>query len=96
MASSVDRLQMIDKDEKNLSLTRQCELLNISKGALYYEPVEMDPYTLTLMDLLDRQFTDTPFYGSRRMTAWLQRQGFPVNRKRVQRKRSINPIYSAR
>ncbi|MEE4358541.1 MAG: IS3 family transposase [Desulfococcaceae bacterium] len=37
------------------------------------------------MDLPDRQFTETPFYGSRRMTAWLRRQGHPVNRKRVQR-----------
>lgn len=37
------------------------------------------------MDLLDRQFTKTPFYGSRRLTAWLDRQGHRVNRKRVQR-----------
>jgi len=85
MVSSDDRLRMIDKDAKDISLTRQCELLNISKGAFYYEPVGIDPYTLNLMDLLDRQFTDTPFYGSRRMTAWLNRQDFPVNRKRVQR-----------
>lgn len=84
-ASSVDRLRMIDKDSKDISLTRQCELLNISKGAFYYEPVGINPYTLNLMDLLDHQFTDTPFYGSRRMTAWLNRQGFIVNRKRVQR-----------
>ena len=85
MVSSDDRLRMIDKDAKDISLTRQCELLHISKGAFYYEPVGIDPYTLNLMDLLDRQFTDTPFYGSRRMTAWLNRQDFPVNRKRVQR-----------
>jgi putative transposase len=76
---------MIDKDAKDISLTRQCELLNISKGTFYYKPIGIDPYSLNLMDLLDRQFTDTPFYGSRRMTAWLNRQGFPVNRKRVQR-----------
>ena len=37
------------------------------------------------MDLIDRQFTETPFYGSRRLTAWLNRQGYPVNRKRIQR-----------
>ena len=76
---------MIDKDYKKISLTRQCELLNVSKGTLYYEPVGIDPYNLGLMDLLDRQYTELPFYGSRRMTAWLKREGHPVNRKRVQR-----------
>jgi putative transposase len=52
---------------------------------LYYEPVGIDPYSLELMDLIDRQFTETPFYGSRRLTAWLNRQGYLVNRKRIQR-----------
>jgi putative transposase len=47
--------------------------------------VGIDPYSLELMDLIDRQFTETPFYGSRRLTAWLNRQGYIVNRKRIQR-----------
>jgi putative transposase len=38
-----------------------------------------------LMDLLDAQYTATPFYGSRRMTVYLQKLGFRVNRKRAQR-----------
>jgi putative transposase len=76
---------MISRDFKHISLTRQCELLNVSKGAFYYESVGIDPYNLELMDLIDRQYTETPFYGSRRMTFWLERQGHPVNRKRVQR-----------
>jgi len=37
------------------------------------------------MRLLDEQYLQTPFYGSRRMTVWLQQQGYEVNRKRVQR-----------
>src|SRR5438067_10913721 len=37
------------------------------------------------MRLLDTQYTATPFYGSRRMTAWLRSQGYAVNRKRVTR-----------
>jgi len=37
------------------------------------------------MRLLDEQYTRTPFYGTRKMTAWLQRVGYPVNRKRVTR-----------
>ena len=76
---------MINKDCLKISLTRQCELLSLSKGTLYYEPVGIDPYNLELMDLLDRQYTELPFYGSRRMTAWLKREGHTVNRKRVQR-----------
>ena len=68
-----------------LSLRRQCELLGLSRAALYYRPVEVDAYELELMALIDRQYLHTPFYGSRRMTAWLQTQGHLVNRKRVQR-----------
>jgi len=68
-----------------LSLRRQCELLGLSRAALYYRPVEVDAYELELMARIDRQYLRTPFYGSRRMTAWLQTQGHMVNRKRVQR-----------
>jgi len=80
-----DRCELIGRSYQNISINRQCELLDVSKGSLYYEPVGIDPYNLELMDLIDRQFTDTPFYGSRRFTAWLNRQGYPVNRKRIQR-----------
>lgn len=80
-----DRKQLIDKTHKKLSINRQCELLEVSKGALYYEPRPIDPYTLLLMDLIDEQHTRTPFYGSRRMVAYLNERGYKVNRKRVQR-----------
>ena len=68
-----------------LSLTRQCELLGLSRAALYYRPVEVSVQELELMALIDRQYLRTPFYGSRRMTAWLHSQGHVVNRERVQR-----------
>jgi putative transposase len=68
-----------------LSLKRQCELLDLSRAALYYHPVEVSAYELELMALIDRQYLRTPFYGSRRMTAWLLTRGHMVNRKRVQR-----------
>jgi putative transposase len=68
-----------------LSLKRQCELLGLSRAALYYHPVEVSAYELELMALIDRQCLRTPFYGSRRMTAWLQTRGYMVNRKRVRR-----------
>jgi putative transposase len=68
-----------------LSLTRQCELLGLSRAALYYRPAEVSADELELMALIDHQYLRTPFYGSRRMTAWLHRQGHRINRKRVQR-----------
>ena len=37
------------------------------------------------MELIDRQYLATPFYGARRMAAWLKNQGYRVNRKRVRR-----------
>jgi putative transposase len=68
-----------------LSLRRQCQLLGLNRAALYYQAAAVDAYELELMALLDRQYLRTPFYGTRRMTAWLQTQGHAVNRKRVQR-----------
>jgi putative transposase len=64
---------------------RQCELLGLSRSSLYYEPAGETAENLRLMRLLDEQYTACPFYGSRRMTAWLVRQGEAVNRKRVRR-----------
>jgi putative transposase len=72
-----------------LSVTRQCELLGLNRSSLYYAPAGETPLSLLLMRLLDEQFTRTPFYGSRRMTVWLRRLGYVVNRKRVQRLMSL-------
>jgi putative transposase len=83
--SVADRRLLVDKNHPEISITRQCKLLQISKGALYYKPKPVDSYTLILMDLLDEQHTRSPFYGSRRLTAYLNTLGHPVNRKRVQR-----------
>ena len=66
-------------------MARQCELLGLSRSSLYYAAAGETPENLRLMRLMDEQYTACPFYGSRRMTAWLVRQGEAVNRKRVQR-----------
>jgi putative transposase len=60
-------------------------LLGLTRSTVYYQPTETPADDLRLMRLLDEQYTACPFYGSRRMTAWLIRQGEVVNRKRVQR-----------
>ena len=80
-----DRKHLIDKNHPKISINRQCELLQISKGAVYYKPKPLDSYTVLLMDLIDEQHTRTPFYGSRRLTVILKMKGHVVNRKRVQR-----------
>jgi putative transposase len=76
---------MIERLNKKLSLTRQCRLLGLSRSSLYYQPANDNTEDLALMALIDRQFMETPYYGSRKMTAWLRREGHVVNRKRVRR-----------
>jgi putative transposase len=68
-----------------LPLSRQCELLGLGRAALYYRPVDVGAYQLELMALIDCQYLRTPFYGSRRMAAWLRERGHGANRKRVRR-----------
>jgi putative transposase len=64
---------------------RQCELLGLSRASLYYEAAPETPDNLRLMRQIDEQYTARPYYGSRRMTVWLNQHGEEVNRKRVQR-----------
>ena len=68
-----------------MSLRRQCALLELARSSLYYQPVPESAGDLQLMRLLDEQYMATPFYGVRRMTAWLRCQGYAVNHKRVAR-----------
>lgn len=76
---------MIEVNHSALSVRRQCELLGLNRSSLYYEPTGETAENLRLMRLIDEQYTACPFYGSRRMTAWLIERGEEVNRKRVQR-----------
>jgi putative transposase len=76
---------MIEGDHPKLSVRRQCTLLGLPRSSLYYQPRGESAETLHLMRLLDTQYTATPFYGIRRMTAWLRTQGYQVNHKRVAR-----------
>jgi putative transposase len=52
---------------------------------VYYQPVPASQENLDLMRLIDQQYLERPFYGSRRMAVWLRNQGYGVNRKRVRR-----------
>ena len=79
------RRKMVDREHPSLPIVRQCALLGVSRSSLYYRAKEASETDLSLMGEMDRQYLETPFYGSRRMKAWLERQGIPVRRKRVQR-----------
>jgi putative transposase len=66
-------------------VARQCALLGLPRSSWYYQPAATDPLTQELLNRLDEQYTRTPFYGVRRMTAWLRQEGYGVNEKRVRR-----------
>jgi len=68
-----------------IPINRQCELLSLPRSSYYYESRRDDSYNQQLMNLIDEQFTRTPFYGVEKMTAWLRRQDREVNQKRVRR-----------
>ena len=80
-----ERRELVDRQHQFLSIARQCALLGVSRSSLYYRPKETSRQDLSLMRELDRQYLETPFYGSRRMKASLERQGTLVSRRRVQR-----------
>ena len=68
-------------------MTEQCTLLGLPRSTWYYQPVAADAVTQELLNRLDEQYTRTPFYGVRRLTAVLRQQGYAVNPKRVRRLR---------
>ncbi len=76
---------MIESQNPGLSVRRQCELLGLNRTTLYYEPARESALNLELMRRIDAQYLKTPFYGYRRMTVCLRRQGYAINAKRIQR-----------
>ena len=62
---------MVDREHPKLPIVRQCALLGVSRSSLYYRPKEASEEDLFLMGEIDRQYLETPFYGSRRMRSWL-------------------------
>ena len=83
--SAARRRQLVDREHRSLSLVRRCALLGVSRSSLYYRPRAAWAEDLSLIEEIDRQYLETPFFWSRRMKAWLERRGMPVSRRRVQR-----------
>lgn len=75
----------MERNNEEIAVARQCELLNLPRSSYYFSSTVNDDFNLELMRLIDEEFTRAPFYGVRRMTAWLRTQGYEVNPKRVRR-----------
>jgi putative transposase len=96
-ASIEQKRQWIDYNHPEVSIIRQCELLEIARSSYYYNPKGESEQNLRLMRLIDEEFTEHPFYGTRRMTAFLRHKGENVNRKRVRRlmrKMDLEAVYT--
>lgn len=84
------------KDHPDLSLRRQCSLLSLARSTLYYQPRGESAENLKFMEIIDRQFLETPWYGSRQMARHMKREGLRCGRHRVRRLMKLMrlvPIY---
>jgi putative transposase len=83
---------MVEPFYPGLSVRDQCELLGLNRSTYYYEPAAETEENLRLMRQIDELHLKHPTFGSPRVTAWLRRQGWVSNRKRVIRLMRIMDI----
>ena len=83
--SRAERRALVEREDPELAVSQQCRLLAVSRASVYRRPAEVSDEDRAIMALIDRQYLARPYYGSRRMAAWLATEGRLVNRKRVQR-----------
>ena len=78
-----ERLKLVDRENSKIPLTRQAELLDISRSSLYYKS-EMNEKDIAIMNLIDFIYTDYPSYGKRRIARVLRRDyKIPIGKKHV-------------
>lgn len=75
---------MINKEDK-LPVTRQCEILDLSRSGIYYKPVPLSAMDVELMRRIDEIHLLCPFYGSRNIRNELWGKGYKIGRDRVRR-----------
>ena len=86
---------MVSKGHK-LSVRRQCKLLTLTRSHLYYEPKGESAENLRFMEIIDKQFLETPWYGSRQMARYMKRNNHKCGRhrmRRLMRLMRLVPIY---
>ena len=75
---------MVEREGSELSLGAQAELLSLSRSSLYYKPIPPTAEEIAVKHRIDEIYTESPFYGSRKITGQLRREGVLINRKAVQ------------
>ena len=96
--SGGERKMMVRRGHPELSLSRQCQVLSISRSSLYYTPKGESVENLALMRRIDKVFLKYPFYGSRQMARHLRREGICIGRhraRRLMRLMGLEAIYQA-
>ena len=76
---------MINSIDKEISVAEQCKLLSISRSSYYYKPKGPRAEDLELMKIIDELYTPHPYYGTRRMSKYLQSKGYATGRKVIRR-----------
>ena len=76
VCSTAEKRLLIDTKHPKINVVRQCQLLGLSHSSLYYQPVPVSAENLTLMRLLDEEYTRHPFLGVIKLTDWLKKQGY--------------------
>lgn len=92
----MERKELIDNQDDGHSIRQQCLLAGVNRSSWYYEPVPPSELDLTLMNLLDEQYTKTPFYGVRNMTLSMRALGFMVGKDHVRtllRKMGLTAVF---
>lgn len=87
---------MIEPHNRKISIVNQCKALKIPKSTYYYKQKPVRTEDLELMRQIDEEYLKHPSYGSRSMRRILEKKGYKINRKRVQRlmrKMGIEAIY---
>lgn len=69
---------MLEAYNPQLTISRQCELLGISRAAYYYDPVPISVDEQKLLNAVDEVYTEHPYFGHRRMIAYLKQQPEPI------------------
>ncbi len=86
---------MIERGSE-VSVTRQAEMLDLSRSSVYYTPRPLPERDLKLMRRIDELHLELPFYGARKLTRELQKEGHDVGRRHVttlMRRMGIETIY---
>lgn len=89
---------MIDKNDQ-LSITKQCTLLDINRSSFYYSPKAESKENLEIMETMDRLYTRAPFFGTKKLLILFTLLGYDINVKRLRRlKKLVNwkTIYPTR